>query len=453
MARRFFFGIFAIAIALAAGQAALAQTTWDQYRAQLERNREMQARRYDQWREQQEKTYQERRAAEAANPGYRVDLRDPSIPPGNYVIRLPFGLSARVNVQPRDGAPPPPAWSGSYLAQVVSLSRRISDDLRDIRYGVHQTNHDRLKRLADEALSGVNEVQRLALERGDAAQIRQEFQDFDQNWHQLVNDLANQNYLHAGWIRQKAENITQNDQALHQLLRIGEARVYDRLRVAALTRQLSDSVEHLLEDVQFEDRENPQMEVVGRRVERVRRLAADLEQSVAQDAPFATIVEEYQEFDHAWHRLLAVARELPDVDRHLAQAARQVRGIDVELHRELRVAPPTIADPLQMRNLAESIARQAEHLAEDLRASVADRDRDILRMADDFTWAAQNLQRALTETQRSEGDAAQGMQRYWSTLYRRVQQLSGERSRHARDMAAALDEDVQRLLVMIQERP
>jgi hypothetical protein len=95
--------------------------------------------------------------------------------------------------------------------------------------------------------------------------------------------------------------------------------------------------------------------------------------------------------------------------------------------------------------------RQAEHLAEDLRYTVSDRNRDILRLADDFTIAARTLQRALATPEREEAQMVQWAQRHWDALQQRVQQLRGQDTAHAKDRAAALGEDFQRLVALIEQ--
>jgi hypothetical protein len=329
------------------------------------------------------------------------------------------------------------------------LSRRISDDLRDIRYGVYQTRRTELQQQVDEAAVAAGELQQAARQRSPQEQLRERFQAFDQTWHQLAHELANQNYLNASWIRREVETVSQNDNALHQMLHVGAAPVYDRVRVAALARQLVDATEHLLEDVKLESRNDPQADILRRRVERVRRLAADLEQAVAQDAALGSIVQEYEAFDQAWHRLLALGRQMPELDDHLRQMGRRIREIDLELHRELKVNPPVVIDPAHVRQLAENVARQADHLADDLQYSLGERDRDVLRMADDFAAAARDLQRAVAAPDQDAAAAAQAAQRYWKALYGRINQLRGDRVQHAQERSAALDQDLDRLLTQV----
>ena len=50
----------------------------------------------------------------------------------------------------------------------------------------------------------------------------------------------------------------------------------------------------------------------------VRQHAADLDETVRSNASLATIVEEYEEFDRAWHNLLDRARLAPEIDAHAA---------------------------------------------------------------------------------------------------------------------------------------
>jgi hypothetical protein len=285
------------------------------------------------------------------------------------------------------------------------------------------------------------------LRRAPESQLRERFLAFDEAWHHLAHDLADHDYLNASWLRREADAIAQNDHALHQMLRVGSAPLYDRVRVAALTRQLADATSHLLEDVKYEDEDDPQWETVSRRVQRVQRLAADLHQAVAQNAPLNTIVDEYEEFDQTWHRLRAAAQQLPDIDRHLWKIGRRIDAIDVELHRELQVNSPVTIDPAQLRQLANSVARQAEHLEDDLRYGLGDRDRDAQRIADDFAAAARDLQRAVSTPERDEAEAAQRAQRYWNTLAKRIKQLPNQD--HAQQMAAALGEDLNRLVAML----
>jgi hypothetical protein len=427
-----------------------AQTPWERYREQLDRYRTRQAQRYEDWRQQQDQYRQERlRPGETANNGLQLNLRDSTIPPGNYRIQLPFGLQAQINVQGQN-QPRPSGWGSSFYVQAGELSRRINDDLRDIRYGVYQTRHTGLQQQVDEALAAADRFQRATLQRVPQEQLRERFQAFDQTWHQVAHDLESRDYLNASWIRREVEMVSQNDNALHQMLQVGETPMYDRLRVAALTRQLADATEHLLEDVKLESRNDPQAEVLRRRVERVRRLAADLEQAVAQDTALASIVQEYEEFDQAWHHLLALGRQMPELDDHLRRMGRQIREIDLELHRELKVNPPVVVEPARLRQLAENVVRQADHLADDLQYALGERDRDVLRIADDFAAAARDLQRAVSAPTQDSANEAQAVQRYWKSLSGRINQLRGERVQHAQERAATLDKDLDRLLAVVR---
>ncbi len=436
--------------------ATFGQTSWEQYRQRMNEVRERQYQRYEDWNRRQQGYYQERRRPgdQTDQGGFQIELRDRSIPPGDYRVQLPFGIQAHVSVQGQNPPPGPqsrPAWGGSFYAQVDDLTRRINKDLQDIRYGVRQSNHAHLNERVDETLAAAEQLHRLAQERTQEARLREQYDVFDDAWRHLAHELATHDYLNASWLRQEVTNVGQYENSLSQLLRIGDRPVYDRMRVAALTRQLRDATEHLLDDVQIEARDNPQVELLRRRVDRVRRLAAELEQSVAQGVSYRNVVEEYEDFDRAWRQLLASAQQVPEINPHLRTLGRRVRTIDTELHRELKVNPPVVVDPAHVRNLAQSVARQADHLADDLRYGVTNRDREVVRTAQEFAAVARSLERAVATLDDDEDRAAQAARQHWESLEKEMQSLRGERFEHAREMASALEKDLDRLLNMIAQ--
>jgi hypothetical protein len=435
-----------------------AQTAWDQYRQQLEQMRTRQQQRYEDWRGQQETTYEKRRGSinQSGGSGFQLNLEDSSIPPGDYQVQLPFGIQARVRVQggaaPTQNPPPPTPLGGAFYAQLDSLTRNITRDLRDIRYGVYQSKYEHLRHHVDETIAAAEQLHRRTHERAGNTQLHEQFSTFDDSWHRLVHELAQHNYLNAPWLRQEVSNITQFDNTLHQLLRVGDRPIYDRMRVAALARQLADTTKHLFEDAAHESRDNPQFEVVRRRADRVRRLASDLEEAVARGAAYSTVVEEYSEFDQSWHRLLATAQQIPEASRDLERLSRRIRAIDTELHRELKVNPPVVVTREQLQSLAESVARQADHLAEDVHRDVGDRNRDVARMADDFSAVARSLQRAVASPEDDEVNAARLTQQHWKTLEDHLQSTRSDRLEHARETASSLGRDVDRLVAMVTQK-
>jgi hypothetical protein len=440
----------ALAAAFAAGPVS-AQSAWEQYWSQLQQNRQMQSRRYDEWRRRQEQAYQQQRlpAEQAGRGDFRVELRDGGIPPGQYRLRLPFGLEARVQVQPP--AVPQSGWGHGVYGQVFDLAQALGQDLRDVRYGIYQTQNPDLRQRVDATLAAAEQLRRGAAQREPDTALREQFREFDENWHRLAHALAAQEYLNASWIRRKAEAVSHRDEQLHQILQIGQAPVYDRLRVAALTRQLADATSHLLEDVEFEARDNPQAQLIHRRARRVQQLAEDLEYAAAQNASFTTIVEEYEQFDESWHRLIRLAQQTPGISDHLREAGRRVAVIDRELHRELMVESPVMSvDPAQMRNLAASVVRQAEHLVEDLHYVGGRRNQEAVRRAEMFASAARRLQQRLSQSPQELRRVAERTENAWTELHDALHGLRGRDAEHVQEMGRALEEDFDRLLEMIR---
>jgi hypothetical protein len=206
------------------------------------------------------------------------------------------------------------------------------------------------------------------------------------------------------------------------------------------------STSHLLEDLK-EERQTPDMRAFTIRAQRVKQHAADLDAIVRQNAPFVTIVEEYQEFDHAWHRLLEQARYSPEIDAHVRKVARQVHLVDTQLHQELFVNVPVVNSRDLLQHLTAGIAKAADHLAEDIEEDTPRGKRDLRYDARVFASKARELNRVLKDraTPQAEQQALREVLDSWQHLFAEIQTLRGERFAHSQAIANQIDVDVKRL--------
>jgi hypothetical protein len=172
-----------------------------------------------------------------------------------------------------------------------------------------------------------------------------------------------------------------------------------------------------------------------------------LDAAVRRNAPFATIVEEYEEFDRAWHRLEERAPAPRDLEEHLRRVARRVRQIDRQLHDALLVEVPLASDRHKATQLASALAKTAEHLARDLAADLGRGRPEIIDNGHAMARASHNLHQTLAQSQdeRLQADAWRQFVQEWNRLTASLKTAPPERSEHSLQVIGQMETDVKRL--------
>ena len=424
---------------------AAGQESWEQYQQRLEAARREAARRHETWVEERIKRNSEWRQIPGTDEDRLLELPDAGLQPGRYTIRLPWGPGVRV-VVPEGAVVAGGSWSERSYSDVYAYVRRINHQLADLTLELQRLGHRDLAAEARKVHEQGAQIATAIISRKPAAEIKAQFVDFDKVWHPFAHRLQSDQKLDRT-IQEAVAAVEQHDASVHQLLAILPAPAYDRPLVAALTSELAQATSHLLEDLKFERDESAEMRALVVRAQRVRQHAADLDQTVRTNASLATIVEEYEEFDRAWHNLLDRARLAPEIDAHVRRVAKSVRQIDQQLHAALYVDVPLVSDRQQRVNLSTSITRTAAHLADDLEADARPEDRDVVYEARLFTRVAQELNRALASRQPGdvEAKAYRDLVGAWQRLKEHLDTLPKERYAHSLAIAVELGNDLKRL--------
>ncbi len=423
------------------------ENSWNEYQRRLAESQKRDAQRYETWTRQRDQRYGEWRGGGEAQGG-GIELRDPIVAPGNYTIRLPLGLgNVRVNVPPPAATPAPSTgWTGRVYGDVYSLARQMKGQLREIHGELYQQGESELQSQAAKIYQQCAELQAAAAARRADKELQQQFQDFDELWHPFAHRVARQEDLSAA-LRQRAAAVSQSEHSLHRLLAIAPAPPYDRVLVAALTHQLADATAHLLEDARIEAQQDYSLRSIQTAAARAKQQAADLDAAVQENAPFASIIEEYEEFDRVWHRLMERAQASPDIDAHLKRVGRKIRQIDNQLHDALLVSSPLANDRQEAVQLSAAIVKAADHLAGDLDADLGRNRREVVHDGQAFATAARSLHQAQSHGGEGSGtaDAWRKFVRAWNRLNDQLKTLEGERFEHSREMAQQLQVDIKRL--------
>lgn len=417
-----------------------------QHRQRIEQRRQAAAQRYEDWLREQEKRHQQWRDAQTNDGDPVLELPNSGLPPGQYTLRLPFGLNVRIQAPP--GAPPfdRGRWDPRSFADIRYQARLLGRHLQELEGDLRRSGMTERANEATELRQRASQLADAAGQQRPVEEIRGQFAEFDRLWHPFAYQLTSRQDT-PPFIAQKTSAIDEMEDTLHQMLSISPAPPYDRPLVAALTHELEQATRHLLGDIQSEPAGSLEWNSLVRRADRVRRQAADLNAAVQQNASFATIVEEYVDFDRSWHRFLELARSTPEMDRHLREMTRRVRRIDLELHQELYVNVPIAGHSQQILHLSATIASTADHLREDLEYEIRNDRRDVLTQAQAFAFAANNLHRTLQERRNpgAQHEALDEMLASWRQLLPQIEGLRRDRFEHSQEMAARLNADIQRL--------
>ena len=450
MTRQLQFAIsFLFAAALLAAPPLRGQDSWSEYQRHLAERQKLDAERYEQWTRQRDQRYGEwQRPATDARRG--VELADPLLKPGSYNIRLPWGLGdVRVDVPPPPApAPGAPAqgWNPRVYGDVYNLARRMKGQIRDLHAELYLQGKSDWQAEAARIHQQGAEFEAAAVERRSSEELHKQFKDFDALWHPFSHRLSHSQDASAT-LRQLAAAVDRTESSLHQLLAIAPATPYDRVLVAALTNQLAEATSHLLEDIQLESSQDYVLHDIAASADRAKRRAAQLDAAVRRNAPFAAILEEYEEFDRAWHRLEDRAPAPRDLEDHLRRVARRVRQIDRQLHDALLVDVPLANDRHKATQLASALAKTAEHLSRDLTTEFGRSRSEVVDNGHALARAAHNLHEALAQSQdeRLHADFWRQFVTAWNRLSASLKAAPPDRSEHSLQVISQMETDVKRL--------
>jgi hypothetical protein len=374
-----------------------------------------------------------------------LELDDLDVPAGRYSVQLPTGGTLRVHVRPGAGERPGQGvWPPRVYDEVERLAARMSADLRWLHYGAQQLNFPNLAARSQELPAFIDGVRQAAARRAPVGELRKAFAQFDEEWHRLAHEIHRADM--PDWMKRRAETITDHDERLHRLLRVGQAPVYDRLKVAALTQYLNRQTRSLV-NLNYDLNSAHEAEL-RRLAERVHRHAEDLAGAVRRNAPLAEIADDYERFDQTWHHMRERAWTPSGVREQFRQLLQVMGPIDIALHRELKVQPPVVLERERLQALVEQIKEGADHVARDLDYDLKRDPRDLSEAARRVAYAADRVQQRLAAV--SVHDEARREVDYllqaWSEFQRRIpRNIDAQRFAHTLRVYEQLKEDVRQL--------
>ena len=414
---------------------------WKRYLGDILDRRSRSESRYRDWDRGRREYYEQHRHPDEFKGGGVIELDDSSVPAGRYGLNL-GGLNFSVNV--RDPGSP----GRGALGDVHRITSRMEQPLQDMHVWLHQRGViDRFQPQMNEAREFIDSMIEHS-EDDDVTyeQLQQLYVGFDERWHQLTYRL--QSIEMDGYMAGLFNSVQQNDEMLHQILQVAQGPVYDRPQVVALTQHLATTTARLADEVDWDALNVRGAERIRRQIERVAGLAEDLHYAAADNRGFTAVLQEYQEFDTAWHRLEEFARNSDDLGRRVQGFIREIWSIDQQLHQQLMIDPPVYNSLQRLTHLSARVVESAEHLVQELRYEFGRREgRELSRSAQDFASAARVLHddfaesRQLDQIQRSLDNATVT----WQRLEQDLQRLERERYRHSWDVAEQLRTDVDRL--------
>jgi hypothetical protein len=431
---------------------ALGQESLEQYIERQARERRAAADRYERWVTERAQRTEAWRKAEAAKDQALLELPNPGLPPGEYSIRLPFGVTRRVVVAEDAAARLNSALSEQGYADVYAYVRRINRQLGDLEIELGRLGLPELRADAGQIRAEGARLANMITERRPVLDLKGQLAVFDKQWQSLSYGLVRRSDL-GSFVPRAVKDLEELNAALQQLLAGSPVVTYDRPVVAVLTGELVLATRNLATDLHLDRDRRPELASLAALASRVERQAADLDVIVRANAALSTIVKEYEEFVRDWDRLLDEAYLAPEVDKQLRVVARRVREIDLQLHPALYVNVPLLTTHQQVVNLSTAITRTAAHLADDLEADALPEDKDVVYEARLFTRVAQELNRALAQAEPADVQlkAVRDLTGAWQRLQTNLTKLPPARFEHGLAIAAELEKDVRSLQTHFRE--
>ena len=357
---------------------------WAERQQQFNRRQEDYNRRYDE-------RYRRRDEPEPVGVPWRAPLEriltpeQSGLQPGFYDVPLPSGERVRLNVRPDGGRPAQP--NAAQRRQILAEATALQSHIETVARAVAPVGDKQLESAAEKVQRA---VRRMIDDVRDAdwEDARRESERFTESFRDLVTRLDRYTVSPGvrGHIESASQIATRIDFALRDTdgrsadgrpprLRVG----YDRPQLLALTGTLADRGRRL-ERAFAADARDWRSKALGRKVRRVRQGGEDLQEAVLDGADFDTLVEEYEQFDEDWHRLVDSVERLNLLSPQLLEAGREIWEIDWALHEVLLVGASYFPDRAAARHTLDRVASSARRLDRELQlmaGTPAARDRNF----------------------------------------------------------------------------
>ena len=254
--------------------------------------------------------------------------------------------------QPQPNSSTPSATSSASANRWVQQLANDLDHLQEDLFFERGKFPQGLQKQIDQVAQAVAHFQTVQAQRGDPAHLQQDFQEMDEQIHELVNQLEKTG---DSWLRRQASRIRYSDEQLHYSLQPKSS------PPSASPRELLARQAHLLETTARDLREL---------AARVNRNDGSLDEAVREFAEqaehFHGVVEkgadaehlrrDFQEVDNAWHQVVELLNRSSYI-YYLRSAAQDVNRVHNQVHELVSLDHNPVVDapavpPQQLRRPA-----------------------------------------------------------------------------------------------------
>jgi hypothetical protein len=307
---------------------------------------------------------------------------------------------------------------------VARVSKTVQDGLEGIRIRLSARNVAPLLRDVDGVVGEAGELITLATQRADVLSLREQYGKLDLSWRRLATRLRAAPGTDAVLLA-KIEEVQRMEDLLQELFAVGPNAVYDRQKVVAWTKELTDVTGYLLRVVKVRSAGLAGGENILAHAQRLKVQAEALALAVDKCSAFTEIVGHDRDFSAAWERMQPWLRPPCPFAAEVQPAVESVARLDAALRRALIVEPPYYSLAQRRGRLIADVSRLADELVAALNAQLPGNSA-IVGAAEDFDQAADSLCIWLQSHPSSEVDitapevttATEAWRRLWNQLQR-----------------------------------
>lgn len=398
---------------------------------------------YRNWQQQTGQRYDTWRSTEPRSTSGDIrDLIDGNVRPGQYNVQLPLGLKLRVNV--RDGGADYQQRPSQLAHELASVAAQLRSDLQQLRYLLAQGGFMNTVRDVDDAMRELAAAMDLARRNRPVDEVAARIAEYDRVWHRLEERLV-ATTLAGPRAQQAVRNVRDGDAHLHRLIDLRPTQGYDRLEVFAIVQRLEQRLGIVRDTLEREARGYGYRQLV-RDIDDAHDQARDLLEAVQQDEPYASVAQEFAQFDRAWHTVAESTTYDEAVARRQWETSREIHALDARLHELLELDAPMSRHRGDLDTRLDSLARYTEQLYRMLRHRGGQIDDDLVDEAQDVYRAVRNAQQRIGDGRRNRGERRELLREIveqWHDFEHRLEDLRGDPRTRAMIEAYARQVDVQ----------
>ncbi len=313
------------------------------------------------------------------------------VPPGPVVAPRPLSLPGAVA-----GIGSAPGMVGTMTSPGVyedayQLSSQVEGWVQQMRLRLALANATTQVQDADRTVAASAKLSLSAAQRRPLAELVAAFHEFDNTHHQLALSVHGMGPA-DDWMATRLANIDQNVQFLQAMFAAAPGTSYNRIRMIAMTRQMAEIAGQLLQEVKSVAAATPSLAPLLRNVLRVQQHAADLLETVQQDAALTVVLSEQRQWNDALSNLALYGLGSSGIERRVGLVVGQLQQITKGLNEELTVTPPVYSMIQQRERMAAGVTQLASLLVDQLTVDLGDDNSGIVFAAQDFADAVRELQ-------------------------------------------------------------